>query len=87
MPDDNDSLLKQETTCLNINIANYIGQQKLYNGIAKGGYLKIVSAANSALAFNFFGKNGVPVEQLKNYPTIIVLGGGPGYTSLFNSLR
>ena len=44
------------------------------------GYLN-VKKGNSALAFLFFGKEGVARDQVKNIPTVIWLNGGPGSSS------
>ncbi len=35
----------------------------------------------------FFGKINATVAQLRNFPTVIVLGGGPGGSSMINNLR
>lgn len=59
-----------------------------YNGIARSGYLKVENKQGSALAFSFYGKTGVvSIDELKNYPTIIYLNGGPGRSSQFANLR
>jgi len=44
------------------------------------GYLN-VNKAGSALAFLFYGREGINKAQLKDYPTIIWLNGGPGSSS------
>lgn len=41
----------------------------------------------SALGFLFFGKIGASLAEVKNYPTIVVLGGGPGASSMFSNFR
>jgi hypothetical protein len=48
-----------------------------YDGVVKSGYLS-TSRGNSALAFIFYGKEGVPLPRVKNFPTLIWLSGGPG---------
>lgn len=58
-----------------------------YNGIIRSGYLKVDLKNGSALGFMFFGKVGAALQELRNFPTIIFLGGGPGASSQFGSLR
>ena len=41
----------------------------------------------SALGFIFFGRVNATVQQLRNYPLIVSLGGGPGASAHFNSFR
>lgn len=51
-----------------------------YTGVVRSGYLN-VNKAGSALGFIFYGKEGAQKDNLKNYPTIIWLNGGPGSSS------
>jgi len=51
-----------------------------HSGVAYSGYLS-VNKAGSGLAFIFYGKEGAAKEELKNYPTVIWLNGGPGSSS------
>ena len=41
----------------------------------------------SALSFIFFGRVNATIQQLRNYPLIVSLGGGPGASAHFNSFR
>ena len=51
------------------------------------GYLT-VGKGNSALGFTFYGqKDAKSVSQLKNYPTILWLNGGPGSSSQIGNLQ
>lgn len=45
------------------------------------GYLNVKGKAGSGLAFIFYGKQGATRTNLKSYPTIIWLNGGPGSSS------
>ncbi len=57
-----------------------------YNGIVRSGYLS-VNKGNSALAFIFYGKEGVTkVEDLAKQPILIWLNGGPGSSSQMGNL-
>jgi carboxypeptidase C (cathepsin A) len=52
-----------------------------------GGYLSVPGKGNSALAYTFYGKKDLTdVSQLKNYPTVLWLGGGPGKSSQSGNL-
>ena len=58
-----------------------------YSGIVSSGYLT-VGKNNSALAFLFYGKKGVTNKaELKNYPTVLWLNGGPGSSSQMGNLQ
>jgi carboxypeptidase C (cathepsin A) len=58
-----------------------------YSGIVASGYLR-VNKNNSALAYTFYGKKGVTSpSQLRNYPTILWLNGGPGSSSQTGNLQ
>lgn len=58
-----------------------------YNGILRTGYLKVQNKTGSALGFMFFGKLGAAAQELKNFPTVISLGGGPGSSSQFSNFK
>ena len=51
-----------------------------HTDVVYSGYLN-VKKGGSAIAFIFYGKEGVPKEDVKNHPTIIWLNGGPGSSS------
>lgn len=68
---------------------NMLDLSKKYNytGIVASGYLT-VGKNNSALAFLFYGKKGVTNKaELKNYPTVLWLNGGPGSSSQMGNLQ
>jgi vitellogenic carboxypeptidase-like protein len=56
-----------------------------YSGVVKSGYLS-TARGNSALAFIFYGKEGVALPNVKNFPTLIWLNGGPGSSSQLGNL-
>lgn len=56
-----------------------------YDGIAKSGYLS-TGRHGSALAFIFYGKEGATLPNVKKYPTLIWLNGGPGSSSQLGNL-
>lgn len=59
-----------------------------YNGIVGAGYLSIIGKGNSALAYTFYGKKDVTdAKQLKNFPTVLWLSGGPGTSSQQGNLH
>jgi len=59
-----------------------------YSGIVAGGYLSVAGKGNSALAYTFYGKKDVSVtSQLKNFPTVLWLSGGPGTSSQQGNLQ
>lgn len=68
---------------------NRLDLSKVYNysGIAASGYLE-VGKGNSALAFLFYGQKDARSEsQLRNYPTVLWLNGGPGSSSQIGNLQ
>ena len=71
-----------ETSCNILDLKTYN-----YTGIAASGYLK-VGKNNSALAFTFYGKKDVTDKsQIKHYPTVLWLNGGPGSSSQMGNLQ
>ena len=69
---------------------NVLNLQTAYNysGIVGGGYLSVPGKGNSALAYTFYGKKDVTsTAQLKNFPTVLWLGGGPGASSQQGNLQ
>jgi len=74
--------LQVETKC---NVLNLTRAPYNYNGTALSGYLK-VGKGNSALAFIFYGKEGVERSKINTIPTIIWLNGGPGSSSQLGNL-
>lgn len=72
------------TSC---NLLNFSGIYN-YNGIVASGYLSIGAKGNSALAYTFYGRKDVTkTNQLKNYPTVLWLNGGPGGSSQKGNLQ
>ena len=72
-----------QTSCKQVNLASAYN----YNGIAGSGYLS-VSKNNSALGYIFYGQKDVrSVSQLKNYPTVLWLNGGPGSSSQLGNFQ
>ena len=67
--------LQTSCTDVDLNVAPYN-----YSGVVMSGYLN-VNKAGSALGFIFYGKEGAIRDNLKNYPTLIWLNGGPGSSS------
>jgi vitellogenic carboxypeptidase-like protein len=68
---------------------NRLDLSKVYNysGIVASGYLT-VQKGNSALAYLFYGQKDARSEsQLRNYPTILWLNGGPGSSSQIGNLQ
>lgn len=57
----------------------------IYDGVAKSGYLS-TGRHGSALAFIFYGKEGATLPNIKKYPTLIWLNGGPGSSSQLGNL-
>jgi hypothetical protein len=68
---------------------NRLDLSKVYNysGIAASGYLE-VGKGGSALAFTFYGQKDARAEsQLRNFPTVLWLNGGPGSSSQTGNLQ
>jgi vitellogenic carboxypeptidase-like protein len=72
---DNDIFL--ETSCNELDLSTAPFN---HSGAVHSGYLN-VGKSGSALAFILYGKQGAPKADLKNFPTIIWLNGGPGSSS------
>jgi carboxypeptidase C (cathepsin A) len=82
----NVKLLDIQTVCndvvLNQNPYLYNGTALYYLGTVKSGYLNVgAHKGASALAFIFYGRESTPKTEIKNYPIIIWLNGGPGSSS------
>ena len=74
---------KLETSCKQINLASAYN----YNGIVGTGYLS-VSKNNSVLGYVFYGQKDVrSVSELKKYPTVLWLNGGPGSSSQLGNFQ
>ncbi len=72
------------TSC---NLLNFSGIYN-YSGIVATGYLSVGAKGNSALAYTFYGRKDVTqTNQLKNYPTVLWLNGGPGGSSQKGNLQ
>ena len=71
------------TSC---NLLNFSGIYN-YSGIVASGYLSVGAKGKSALAYTFYGRKDVTQAQLKNYPTVLWLNGGPGGSSQKGNLQ
>lgn len=69
--------MKVETVCNSVDLTV---PPYNHSGVVYSGYLN-VGKGNSALAFIFYGKEGVSKDDIKNIPTVIWLNGGPGSSS------
>ena len=64
-----------------------LAQAYNYNGLVGSGYLT-VGKNNSALGYIFWGqKDARSASQLKNYPTVLWLNGGPGSSSQIGNFQ
>lgn len=71
------------TSCNRLNLT----KDYSYSGIVASGYLT-VGKNNSALAYMFYGKKDLQdISQLRSYPTILWLNGGPGSSSQMGNFQ